>query len=268
MKNFYKIQEIARLFQLHPDTLRYYEEKNLLHPIRSEKGYRLYSIQDICTLNVIRSLRELDLSAEEIRSFLEHRSIQETMDFLDHEEELLVAKMAVLKAARAEAATRRKRLKQYQNVAVGEITLTTEGARPYVFLQEDVILEKEVDFLLKKLEQRHQDSVKVIGSQTMGAVFDEQSLEKGIYNHFSSVFFLTRPNQPWDLLLPPGTYASLYYRGGYDRVREHLCTLYAGIRARGLTPAAAPLELYHIDIHDTRLEEEYVTQLQVLVQDS
>ena len=30
MKDLYKIHEIARLFHLHPDTLRYYEEKGLL----------------------------------------------------------------------------------------------------------------------------------------------------------------------------------------------------------------------------------------------
>lgn len=266
MKDFYKINEIAQLFQLHPDTLRYYEEKGLLRPIRSEKGYRLFTIQDICMLNVIRSLRELDLSAEEIRAFLEHRSIRETLDFLDQEEALLDAKLSVLKAARAEARKRRQRLLKYQNVITGRVTFATEEPRPCVILQEDVILEKEVDFLLKKLEQRHQDSIKVIGTQTMGAIFDGQSLQKGIYNHFSGVFFLTSPKLPWDVLLPSGTYASLYYRGPYDQAADHMQTLYDGIRAQGLTPAAEPFELYHIDIHDTRFEEEYVTQLQVLVQ--
>lgn len=266
MKNFYKIHEIARLFSLHPDTLRYYEEKGLLSPQRTPAGYRLYTIQDICTLNVIRSLRELDYNAEEIRSFLEHRSVDGTLDFLEHEEALLEEKQKKLAAAREEVLKRRSRLTRYRNAATGEVFLSTEEARPYVFLQEDVILEKEVDFLLKKLEQRHQDSIKVIGTQTMGAILDEPSLKRGIYNHFSGVFFLTAPGQPWDALLPAGTYASLYYRGSYDRLKEHLHTLNAGIHALGLNPAAPPLELYHIDTHDTLLEEEYITQLQVLVQ--
>ena len=45
-----------RLYGLCTDTLRYYEEQGLLHPHRSEAGYRLYSIDDICNLNVILSL--------------------------------------------------------------------------------------------------------------------------------------------------------------------------------------------------------------------
>lgn len=266
MKNFYKIHEIAQLFRLHPDTLRYYEEKGLISPIRGENGYRMYTIQDICTLNVIRSLRELDLTGEEIRTFLAHRSIQETLEFLDQEEALLDEKMARLAEAKAEAGQRRQRLTQYRHVVPGRVTVSWEEPRPYVYLQEDVILEKEVDFLLKKLERKHHDYIKVIGSQTMGAVLDRQSLEQGIYNHFSSVFFLTPPGGPWDALLPAGRYASLYYRGSYDRLEEHLRTLKDGILALGLVPAAGPLELYHIDTHDTSLEEEYVTQLQMLVE--
>ena len=47
MKQFYQIHELAKLFDLCPDTLRYYEEKGLLHPVRGENRYRLYGIQDV-----------------------------------------------------------------------------------------------------------------------------------------------------------------------------------------------------------------------------
>ena len=145
------------------------------------------------------------------------------------------------------------------------MSVTEEEARPYVFLRENVILEKEIDFLLKKLEGKHQDYIKVIGAQTMGAVLDGDRLRQGICSHFSCVFFLTRPGGPRDALLPAGRYAGLFYRGGYDRLDRHLETLFRGIRDLGLTPAAPPLELYRIDVHDTRHEAEYVTELQVLV---
>lgn len=265
MKNLYKIHEIARLFHLHPDTLRYYEEKGLLHPVRGKSNYRMYTIQDICTLNVIRSLRELDLPTEEIRTYLERRSVEETLSFLDRQEALLEDKLALLRAAGQEVRRRRERLERYRIVPEGQVSIKEESARPYVFLRENVILEKEIDFLLKKLEGRHQDYIKVIGSQTMGAILDGESLKKGVFNHFSCVFFLTPADGPRDALLPPGQYASLFYRGGYNRLDQHLETLLENIRARGLTPAAPPLELYHIDVHDTRRESEYVTELQMQV---
>ncbi|EOS66503.1 MerR family transcriptional regulator [Oscillibacter sp. 1-3] len=265
MKDLYKIHEIARLFRLHPDTLRYYEEKGLLHPVRGESGYRMYTIQDVCTLNVIRALRELDLPTEDIRAYLERRSVEETLSLLDRQEALLEEKLAALRAARLEAEQRRDRLERYRAVPEGQVSVTEEEARPYVFLRENVILEKEIDFLLKKLEGKHQDYIKVIGAQTMGAVLDGDRLRQGICSCFSCVFFLTPPGGPRDALLPAGRYAGLFYRGGYDRLDRHLETLFRGIRDLGLTPAAPPLELYRIDVHDTRHEAEYVTELQVLV---
>lgn len=265
MKEFYQIHELAKLFDLCPDTLRYYEEKGLLHPVRGENRYRLYGIQDVCTLNIIRALRELDLPTKEIGAYLECRSVGETLELLAREEELLKRRMAELEAARKEAEDRRRRLEQYRAVEAGRVELIQEPERPYVFLEKDFILEKEVDFQLKRLEQRHQDYIQVIGSQCMGAQVDEESLKKGIFNHFSRVFFLTSPGLPYDDVLPGGEYARLYYRGEYDRMEEHMGTLLAGIRAAGRVPEGAPLELYRIDAHDTNRSEEYVTELQVKV---
>ena len=79
MKQFYQIHELAKLFDLCPDTLRYYEEKGLLHPVRGENRYRMYGIQDVCTLNIIRALRELKIPTRAIRAYLERRSVGETL---------------------------------------------------------------------------------------------------------------------------------------------------------------------------------------------
>lgn len=265
MKDLYKIHEIAKLFGLHPDTLRYYEEKGLLHPARGENGYRMYTIQDICTLNIIRSQRDLGVPVEEIGDYLKRRSVGETLAFLDAEEALLEQRIAVLETARGEARERRARLTKYSGVEAGRVSCLRLEERPFVFLQEDVILEREVDFLLKKLEKRHQDSIKIIGRQTMGAIVDGESLRKGVFNHFSCVFFLTGPGSPHDEVLPAGEYASLFYRGAYDRLEEHHRELLEGIAGLGAAPDGLPLELYHIDAHDTNREEEYLTELQVKV---
>lgn len=265
MKEFYQIHELARLFDLCPDTLRYYEEKGLLHPRREENRYRKYGIQDICTLNIIRSLRELDLPTGEIGDYLERRSVGETLALLDREQALLAARMARLEAARREAEERRARLERYRVVEAGRPELVDEPGRPYVFLEQDFILEREIDFQLKRLEQRHQDYIRIMGSQCMGAALSGESLERGIYNHFSRVFFLTEPGLPCDDTLPAGEYARLYYRGAYDRLEEHWKVLLAGVEGAGRRPAGPPLELYRIDAHDTNREEEYVTELQVRV---
>lgn len=90
-------------------------------------------------------------------------------------------------------------------------------------------------------------------------------MRPGDYKHFSFVFFLTGPDQERDTVLPAGEYASLFYRGSYEHLEEHCQTLFQGVAALGLELDGAPLELYRIDAHDTDLEEEYLTELQVKV---
>ena len=61
MKDYYKINEIARLYGIGPDSLRYYERLGLLSPRRDTNGYRLYNLNDMYKLTVIRDLAEAGL---------------------------------------------------------------------------------------------------------------------------------------------------------------------------------------------------------------
>lgn len=53
MKKYYKINEIAKLYNIKTDSLRYYEEVGLICPMRSKSNYRLYTLNDIYILNII-----------------------------------------------------------------------------------------------------------------------------------------------------------------------------------------------------------------------
>ena len=123
MKEYYKITEVARLYGLCTDTLRYYEEQGLLHPHRSEAGYRLYSIDDICNLNVIRALRELDMPVEHMRRYFEGRTVASTLDMLDEQDAAIRARIAALRDARAAVDARRARLERYDGQEPGLLRL-------------------------------------------------------------------------------------------------------------------------------------------------
>lgn len=268
MKESYTIGELARLFNLNPDTLRYYEEKGILHPLRSENHYRMYGIQDICTLNVVRALRELGMPLEKIRDYLETRTVAGTLALIDREDALLRRRMAKLEELRQEALERQERLGRYSTVEAGKLEVLDEPPRPYVCLREDVIFEGEIDFLLKKLENAHPEDIRILGSACMGAALDGTSLDAGIYNHYALVFFLTAQDRRHDAVLPAGRYARWYYRGPYSNFEAHYKALLLALAEQDLRPAAPPLELYRIDAHDTSLEEEYLTEIQVLVEET
>lgn len=65
------IKEFSNLSKLDPKTLRYYESVGLLKVDRAINGYRVYTEENIKTIKLIKLFRQLDLSIEEIKLYLD-----------------------------------------------------------------------------------------------------------------------------------------------------------------------------------------------------
>jgi MerR family copper efflux transcriptional regulator len=66
-----QIGEVAERTGLSVRTIRFYEESGLVAPsTRSPGGFRLYSDDDVARLELIRRLKPLDFSIEEMREVL------------------------------------------------------------------------------------------------------------------------------------------------------------------------------------------------------
>lgn len=81
----YRIGEIAKLADVTPDTIRYYEKQQMMdHGGRTEGGFRLYTDHDLKRLKFIRHARQLGFKLESIRELLsirvdpEHHTCQES----------------------------------------------------------------------------------------------------------------------------------------------------------------------------------------------
>ncbi len=67
----YRIGELAKLFDLRNDTLRFYEKHGLLTPsARTDAGYRLYTEQDKQQLSFILRAKSIGFSLAEIHELL------------------------------------------------------------------------------------------------------------------------------------------------------------------------------------------------------
>ncbi|RNB85563.1 MerR family transcriptional regulator [Brevibacillus panacihumi] len=61
-----KISELSQKTGVSIRSLRYYEEKKLIHPKRLENGYRIYSEQDVERVKAVQLFLGLGLNTEEI----------------------------------------------------------------------------------------------------------------------------------------------------------------------------------------------------------
>ena len=69
-----KIKEITKLFGITPDTVRFYEDKGLIHPKRDKNGYREYSIWDVMALSDCMKYKGFGLSLDEIKHITEENT--------------------------------------------------------------------------------------------------------------------------------------------------------------------------------------------------
>ncbi|MCR4435743.1 MAG: MerR family transcriptional regulator [Clostridiales bacterium] len=69
---FYKIEEVSVRTGLTKRTLRFYEDLELVSPIRTDAGYRLYSEDDIETIKKIVEIKEVrGFSLSEVKEVME-----------------------------------------------------------------------------------------------------------------------------------------------------------------------------------------------------
>ncbi|MED0967189.1 MULTISPECIES: mercury resistance transcriptional regulator MerR1 [Bacillus] len=67
----YRIGELAEKCGVNKETIRYYERLGLIpEPNRTEKGYRMYSLQMVDRLNFIKRTQELGFTLNEIDKLL------------------------------------------------------------------------------------------------------------------------------------------------------------------------------------------------------
>jgi MerR family transcriptional regulator/heat shock protein HspR len=79
-KAAYMISNVAKTYDVHPQTLRLYERQGLLKPSRSEGNTRLYTDEDLERLELILNLtRELGVNLAGVEIILNMRARVEEM---------------------------------------------------------------------------------------------------------------------------------------------------------------------------------------------
>lgn len=188
MKNEYMIKELARLYGVGTDTLRYYERLGLIRPRRGENGYRLYSLRDIYRLTIIRDLRQLGFSTDRISAYLDDLNISNTQALLAEEQGLVRQRIQQLCQIDRAISERQKHLKEYAALPAGEISVRSISERPCLLFNTDISRDEEVDFAIKKLHNRHADTIRDLGGQAIGAGMRLEEVRAGRFGHYHSVF--------------------------------------------------------------------------------
>lgn len=278
MKDYYKINEISKIYNIGKDSLRYYEKIGILNPKRDTNGYRMYSLLDITTLNIIKELRNLGFGMKKIKEFLQNRTVTTTLSILELEENAIDKKIHELENLKYNISKRKANiLKESSEKNFGKIKKIFIEERQCIHLNDSIMREEEVDLMIKKLQEKHQQKLYILGNSTIGSTVDidinhlnnmesfdfKYSIK---YSKYSSVFFEVNDINNCDFIIPEGEYLSVKYKGNYNQTNYYILKIAEYAQNNQFKLVSSPLEIYHIDVHESSLIDEFITEIQICVQ--
>jgi len=87
-KDNFTVGEMAKLYNIPKQNLIYYDNIDLLKPdCIAPNGYRLYSFMQFLTLDIVLSLRKMDIPISTIKEYMENRSVNTFVSLLNQRQE-------------------------------------------------------------------------------------------------------------------------------------------------------------------------------------
>jgi len=212
------IKHFSKLTGIKQSTLRYYDDLGLFSPaLRAENGYRYYSPQQICTINSINLLHELDMPIRKITHIQSNRSPELMFEVLNEKEAALEAEFMKLERSFNVVKTL-KRLVQ-QGLAADEGTIDT----PY-YDDLPLVIGPTNDF---GGSQYFYDAFVNFCGEAKQYRIDLSLPVGGIFEDFK--YFCAYPGRPTQFISvdpkgldkrPAGKYLSIYHRGYYGEAGD------------------------------------------------
>jgi len=131
-EHFYTIGEVAKLSNLSVQTLRYYDQIDLFKPahIDTHTNYRYYKDTQIFYLDIIKSLKYIGISLEDIKRALGLTS-EELLVFLEQQEQRIEQKITRLNEVKYTLLKTKKQMQEQIDIPIfGDVYVQVEEEMP------------------------------------------------------------------------------------------------------------------------------------------
>jgi DNA-binding transcriptional MerR regulator len=211
------ISELARFARTSRTALIYYDEVGLITPVmRGENEYRYYSEHQIASVNLIRTLKELDMPLRDIAKVIHNRTPESVIALMEEQGRLIDRNIEDLLRVKQMMQTLQHSIKNALQVDEDSIELHDAEAEP-IFLgpQCDYAEGKTMDeALLAFYNYCKQTDVTLDLNYSAWGTFTEARLRKGDWK-WPDRFYFSMPGAPDEK--PAGLYLTGYDRGDYGQ---------------------------------------------------
>ncbi|GIN90458.1 MerR family transcriptional regulator [Siminovitchia terrae] len=275
MKNKFSIGQMSKLHNIPVKTLRYYDEIDLFKPIEvnPENGYRYYSIEQFKLLDIINYLKVLGVPLADIKKQTSNRDINELIDTLQEHKRITEQKIQELEMAKKKLEARIdefKTAKYIEDINVPFIKTIPE--RKIIQLKETISSFFELELSLRKLKQQYHHLASIFIGK-VGLTISENNFQRESFLEYSSIFLILEEVERSKLIeeidfaiLPQGTYACIFFRGGHSDAPAYFHVLNDFIKENDYKIKGDFIIRTIIDEFISKNQEEFLAEIQVLIE--
>lgn len=235
---YFKTGEFAKICDVKKQTLFHYDDIGLFSPaIVDDKGYRYYSTNQIELFHVIQILRDLNMSLNEIKNYLDDRSAESLFDLftkksreIDKKVDELIWQKDYMK--RKLAIIEEVLPKEKDIVLVEERDEEYFVATEYHGPDDERNIERGISKHLSYCE-----SIDVYSSYMIGCMIPTDTVPTPKYYNYTHFYTKLDPKDVHKKThtKPAGTYAAIYHVGGYDTIYDNYTKLVNFCTEKGYT---------------------------------
>ena len=262
-QSYMPISEFSRLTAIKRENLRYYDQIGLLSPeCRGENGYRYYTQRQLSTAYLIYSLRELGISIEEIKKYIDRRTPEKMFSLFNSQKEYILKEMKklerILEIMRLYVDTAEDALKYEEN----SINIEYKKKEP-IFLGPIISPDSIDDSVIALYDYAATKGIDL--GYPFGTIVSIENIDSekplSILQHYFKI------ESDHNSYKPEGKYVVLYGRCAYaesDNLYEKLFTF---IKENKLRICSDAYEEYPLNELSTKDDKQYCVKIEIMVQD-
>lgn len=269
-KNLFKIGEIAEIYQISVQTLRHYEDLDLLQPfyVDPDTHYRYYGVEQTEVLNMICYLRALDTPLSTIRSFLENRNIEKMEEMLVKQQNEIQQKISLLKNMQKMVERRLDILNSAKTNSFDQVQFIQSPELYYIYLKNHLQPKNYLDLEPSILQLKKEQKQSLVFLGNVGVGLSKEHFLQQQYEYYDTVFILLSSEDHSDKqaeLIPASTTLSIQFQGKHQNATSSYQKLYSFMQEQQFVPTGFAREITLIDEGLTSDTSQYVTEIQIPV---
>lgn len=270
IQNYFTTGELSQLCKIPRKTLLYYDKLGLITPeVVDENGYRYYKRSQLFLLQLILTLRQLDVPIARIKEYLATRSPAAYSDMFHERIDFFTQEIARLQAMKDELQKEVAKLNRIANITLDKLTLV-HAPESYLYIskeaEENECFKKRSTHIANMFASLQKDVA--VTTNSFGYIYDAQILQDFSTKHIKHYFYkLNEPlPTPQCYKKEAGDYLTLYFQGVYMfNNKDNLQLLADYCREHGFTPLSP---LYVTSLCDYWMTDDinkYVYKLEIRV---